>query len=66
MTKVNFNELAKATGNSFGPLKRICLSIMFFIAPGSTLVIVAKTFLQLTEDFDDDVIKEMIESIKNA
>ena len=66
MTKVKFNELAKHAGKGFGPLKRIGLSIMFLIAPGSTLIVFAKTFLQLAEDYDDDAIKEMMEAIKNA
>ena len=66
MTKIKFNELATQAGKSFGPLKRIGLALMFLFAPGSTLVIFAKTFLQLAEDFDGDQMKEMMEAIKNA
>jgi hypothetical protein len=66
MTKAKFNELAKHVGKGFGPLKRIGLAIMFLIAPGSTLIVFAKTFLQLSEDYDDAEIKELLEAIKNA
>ena len=66
MTKVKFNELATEAGKSFGPLKRIGLALMFLFAPGSTLVVFAKTFLQLAEDYDDNQMKEMMEAIKNA
>ena len=66
MTKIKFNELATEAGKSFGPLKRIGLALMFFLAPGSTLIVFAKTFLQLAEDYDDNQMKEMMEAIKNA
>lgn len=66
MTKVKFNELAKHAGKGFGLLKRTGFAIMFLIAPGSTLVIFAKTFLELAENYDDDAIKKMVEAIKNA
>jgi hypothetical protein len=66
MTKIKFNELSTQAGKSFGPLKRIGLALMFLFAPGSTLVIFAKTFLQLAENYDDDQMKEMMEAIKNV
>ena len=66
MTKIKFKELATEAGKSFGPLKRIGLALMFFLAPGSTLIVFAKTFLQLAEDYDDDQMKEMMKAIKNA
>ena len=66
MTKIKFNELATQAGKGFGPLKRIGLALMFFLAPGSTLIVFAKTFLQLAEDYNDDQMKEMMEAIKNA
>lgn len=66
MTKVEFKELAKHFGKEIGPLKRIVFTIMVLIAPGSTLIVFAKTFLQLSEDYDDAEIKELLEAIKNA
>lgn len=66
MTKLTFKELATEAGKGFGPLKRIGLALVFLFAPGTTLVVFARTFLQLAEDCDDDQVKEMMEAIKNA
>jgi len=54
MTKIKFNELATQAGKGLGPLKRIGFAIMFFLAPGFTLVFFAKKFFQSAEDYDDD------------
>lgn len=67
MTEMKFNELATKVGKKVGPLQRIVIALMFFVAPGFTLVTFAKDFFQKWhENYDDYQIKKIMETIRNA
>jgi hypothetical protein len=60
------STILKALGREVGPGRRILFALCALFAPGTLIASVAKAFLRIVEDLDENELRRLVEELKDV